>query len=279
MARRPAARPDSRPTRLAKSDLTHVIPPSSGRNEYGRDESRPDGAWQDQTISTPFPHRRGAIHCAPMPEYPQRQDLININAMNMINTRLQGQIRTTNSTGRRSIRLRAYDYTQAGAYFVTICTHDRVCCLGEVVNNEMRLNDSGRRVHEQWHALPHRFSQVKPDTFVVMPNHIHGIFFIVAAQFVAPNDQDVIPTGAINRAPTVGEIMRTFKAVSTRRIHQDGRDDFAWQRNYYEHIIRNESALARIRDYIINNPQQWTLDRENPASTAAHGAAGDDLCV
>ena len=109
------------------------------------------------------------------------------------------------------------------------------------------------------------------DEFVIMPNHIHGILQItpVGAQFIAPKNlgatnNGVINKGAINRAPTLGEIVRTFKAASTRRIRRMGQDGFAWQRNYYEHIIRDEYSLIRIREYIVNNPAQWALDCENP---------------
>jgi hypothetical protein len=111
------------------------------------------------------------------------------------------------------------------------------------------------------------------DEFVVMPNHMHGII-IVGAPFMAPYgpgavnpgavNQGAVNPGAINRAPTLGEIVRSFKALATRRIRQAGVTAFAWQRNYYEHIIRDEESLNRIREYIRNNPLQWALDRENP---------------
>ena len=90
-----------------------------------------------------------------------------------------------------------------------------------------------------------------------MPNHLHGIIF-VGARFIAP-----LSSGAMNGAPTLGEIVRTFKAVASRSVRKNG-VNFSWQRNYYEHIIRNEYELARAREYIVNNPAQWALDRENP---------------
>lgn len=182
---------------------------------------------------------------------------------------------------RRSIRLKAYDYSRAGAYFVTICTHARACVFGDVVDGAMVLNDAGRVARDEWRRLPERFTQLSPDAFVVMPNHIHGIIFNAGAQFIAParvqgSGQDAMKTsfgvsqsasfGVANRAPTVGEIVRAFKAVTTRRIRQSGIHAFAWQRNYYEHIIRDEASLLSLREYITNNPLQWALDCENPAN-------------
>lgn len=169
---------------------------------------------------------------------------------------------------RRSLRLQGYDYAQAGAYFVTVCTQGRACLFGGIVDGEMRTNDAGRIVQSEWEALPGRFSGIDVDAFIVMPNHAHGILWInpVGAPFMAPHDPGADDPGAMNRAPTLGEIIRTFKAVATRRLRQSGLSEFAWQRNYYEHIIRDEASLHRIREYIVNNPLQWALDRENPAN-------------
>lgn len=179
---------------------------------------------------------------------------------------------------RRSLRLQGYDYTQAGAYFVTICTQDRACLFGEIVDGEMRLNDAGRMVQAEWEALPGRFSGIDVDASIVMPNHAHGILLInpVGAPFMAPHDPGADNPGAMNRAPTLGEIIRAFKAVATRRLRQSGLSEFAWQRNYYEHIIRDESSLQGIREYIMNNPLRWALDRENPAHVDA-GLVGAGL--
>jgi putative transposase len=169
---------------------------------------------------------------------------------------------------RRSIRLKGYDYKQAGAYFVTICTRDRECLFGWVTDCEMRLNDIGRKAQAAWEALPTRFANMFLDAFIVMPNHIHGII-LVGAQFIAPHHSEqnpvgVAPQGAMNRAPTLGEIVRTYKAVSTHLIRRTMKSDFAWQRNYYEHVIRDDQSLEHIRDYIVNNPARWADDEENP---------------
>jgi len=187
---------------------------------------------------------------------------------------------------RRSIRLRGYDYSQAGAYFVTICVQGRVCLLGDVVDGQMQLNEAGRIAQYVWNELPQRFPGIALDQYAIMPNHVHGIIVLVGAQFIAPNDalinqgvinqgvinQGVINQGVINHAPTLGEIVRTFKAVTTRRIRLLRVSYFAWQRNYYEHIIRNDGELNRAREYIVSNPSGWQLDQlhpDNPLETTA----------
>src|SRR5262245_39018810 len=156
-------------------------------------------------------------------------------------------------------------------YFVTICTRNRECLFGAVTDNEVRLTDSGRFASVAWKELPFRFPIVSLDSFVVMPNHIHGII-IVGAQFIAPastphNHQDTAEEGAMNRAPTLGELVRSYKAASTRLIRQTANADFAWQRNYYEYIVRTDESLNRIRQYILDNPLRWAIDGENPDAT------------
>jgi len=263
---------------------------------------------------------------------------------------------------RRSMRLKGYDYSQAGAYFVTICTQGRACLFGEVVDGEMRLNDAGRMVVAEWERLPALFPNVVLDAFVVMPNHIHGIVILTdpaddatdgataigatisgattggaatggATTRVAPTTagddatpvgaglvpalstmarDDAIPVGAgivpvpsvpapstpaqsvpapsvpvpstpaqsvpapstpapSVPAPTLGDVIGAFKSrvtvEYTRGVKTLGWTPFdkrLWQRNYYEHIIRNEEALNRIRRYIVENPIRWAFDRENP---------------
>ena len=132
------------------------------------------------------------------------------------------------------------------------------------------MNDAGRLVQAVWNELPKRFAKLEIDEFIVMPNHIHGIL-IVGAQFIAPSslrhdDHDAKP-GAMNRAPTLGEIVRAYKAASTHIVRSTVNSDFAGQRNYYEHIIRDDESLNRIRQYIHNNPGNRQFDRENSAAT------------
>jgi putative transposase len=155
---------------------------------------------------------------------------------------------------------KGYDYSEPSGYFVTICTRERRCLLREISEDKMILNDCGKMVETVWNELPLRFPTVKLDGYVVMPNHVHGIIILeqppVGAQFIAPK-------GAINRVPTLGNIIRFFKACSSRQIRQKLSPLFGWQRNYFDHVIRNDEDLNRIRQYIIDNPLSWALDEEN----------------
>ena len=181
---------------------------------------------------------------------------------------------------RRSIRLPGYDYRQAGAYFVTICAQGRALLFGEIRGDEMELNDAGQMLVSQWQALPQRFPNVRLDAFVVMPNHVHGIIVLVDANTspdgdgattrVAPTLED--PVGA-----SLGEAVGAYKSLTTveyaRGVNASGWTPFdgrLWQRNYYEHIVRNEAALDDIRQYIIHNPAKWAEDEENPARRRSH---------
>ena len=280
---------------------------------------------------------------------------------------------------RRSIRLRGYDYSQPGAYFITVCTHDRACMFGEVVDGEMQLNEYGQIVRDAWDDLPNHYAGVTLDAFVIMPNHVHGIIVltgsparadgvtlgatfetvsmgmatgsmavdsaagtdsvrtdtaagadvanagvagagmvVVGAGFkpapttpptiiAAPADAAPAPTTpptiaaapadaapAPTTPPTIiaapadaapasasagnpmpdharpvplSEVVRAFKTFSARRINKRRNTQGVpvWQRNYYEHIVRDEKSLNRIREYIANNPLRWTMDRENRA--------------
>ena len=165
---------------------------------------------------------------------------------------------------RRSIRLKDFDYSQSGAYFVTIVTHQRRCFFGEVAGGDVQLSEAGRIVNEMWQRLSERFDNVSADSFVVMPNHVHGIV-TVGAQLIAP---DGAGDGAMNRAPTLGQIIRAVKAASTYRIRQSTGLEALWQRNYYEHVIRDGKSLDRIRRYIAENPARWQFDPNNPNASS-----------
>lgn len=172
---------------------------------------------------------------------------------------------------RRSLRLKDYDYTQAGAYFITICTHNRECLFGNVMDGEMQLNETGRIVADEWVKSGEIRNEIALDVWVVMPNHLHGIV-IFADPIGAHGDAPLRPPGraVLFRPPkSLGSMIAGFKSATTKRVNQSRQSPGGkvWQRNYYEHIIRNEQSLARIREYIINNPLQWELDRENPANT------------
>lgn len=176
---------------------------------------------------------------------------------------------------RRSIRLKGYDYTQAGAYFITICTHNRECLFGEITDGRMQLNHAGIMLEHYWRAIPEHFPHVVLDAFVVMPNHIHGILYIHDTPVGANNYSPLpsaIPAGMSHgTSKTVGSVVRGFKIGVTKWIRCHTAIHDVWQRNYYEHIIRDDRALQRIRHYIANNPKQWALDRENPAYQNGQG--------
>jgi len=166
---------------------------------------------------------------------------------------------------RQSIRLRAYDYTQGGMYFITICTLNKFLLFGHVMDGNMVLNDIGTIVEDEWKKINILRSNITLDAFVVMPNHVHGIMVVnepVGAHCMRPNESNHEPSGRVQRAPTIGDIVRGYKSSVTKQIQQlkNDRETPVWQRNYYERIIRNENELAGIREYIASNPMQWELD-------------------
>ncbi len=177
---------------------------------------------------------------------------------------------------RRSIRLKGYDYSRAGAYFVTICAQDKRCLFGDIVDGEMVLNDAGRMVQIVWDELPKYYPGIGTDTCQIMPNHIHGIIVIVGASPCACPGPSACPgTNGQPRgvAPTLAlpDVVHRFKTMTTKRyadgVKKNRWQPFPrklWQRNYYEHIIRDEDDLNNIREYITENPVKWEFDRENP---------------
>jgi putative transposase len=174
---------------------------------------------------------------------------------------------------RRSLRLKDYDYAQSGAYFVTIVAQERTCLFGNIVDGALQLNDAGGMVQLSWSELSLHYPGVGTDAFVVMPNHFHGIITLVGvgpcAYPQSGQPQEIAPTISLPDA------VHRFKSLTTKRyadgVKQSGWVPFPgklWQRNYYEHIIRNEKSLARIREYILNNPMRWSFDPENLAAIA-----------
>jgi putative transposase len=184
---------------------------------------------------------------------------------------------------RRSIRLQGYDYSQPGMYFVTICTQGKELLFGEVAKGEMAVNKYGRMIWEEWYRSAEIRREVRLDEFMVMPNHLHGIVVITSAEAhgvgaIGRHEIIAIVVGAHGRAPlqhrqlhrqprSLGSFVAGFKSATTKRINDlRGTPGVPlWQRNYYEHVIRNEEELHRIREYIQTNPLRWELDRENPA--------------
>jgi len=175
---------------------------------------------------------------------------------------------------RRSTRLSRYDYSGRGAYFVTICTHQKKHMFGEVVEGEMKPSEYGKIITLYWKDLSRRYPIVELDEFVLMPNHIHGIIRIVGAE----------PVGAIHELPRqksaraihesplqkrrkmlLPKIIGYFKMNTAKRINETRNTPAlaVWQRNYYEHVVRNDDELNKTRDYIVTNPLRWQTDPEN----------------
>ena len=179
---------------------------------------------------------------------------------------------------RRSIRLKGYDYSQPGWYFITIVVQNRQMLFGDVVNGEMVLNNAGRIADQCWREIPKHYPNVQLDEYVIMPNHVHGIIGIImddknagAKNFTNVGVQNFEPLRfeSMHRENkyqkiiprSIGSIIRGFKIGVTKWFRQNTEIYTVWQRNYWDHIIRNEIELNRIRDYIINNPKNWNKDR------------------
>jgi putative transposase len=181
---------------------------------------------------------------------------------------------------RKTIRLRNYDYSQKGIYFVTICCRNKESLFGKIINELMIFNDMGKIADQYWQEIPQHYPNVYLDEYIIMPNHIHGIL-IIEQQAVGANDHspyDHFPKKlslsqhcwANNYPPlrygtskTIGAIIRGYKIGVTKWFRKNTNNYLVWQRNYYEHIIRNEKSLEQIRRYIINNPFNWQYDELN----------------
>ena len=177
---------------------------------------------------------------------------------------------------RHSIRLRGRDYTRGGAYFVTMCTYERACLFGAVIDGEMHLNEYGEIVLQEWFRTAELRPHVRLDEaeFVVMPNHVHGIIWIIDAEGRQNEAEggvtsDESPSPGAKRG-SIGAIIARFKGASAKRINLRRGTPGAsvWQRGYYDHVIRNKATLHQIRRYIITNPLRWSHDRENLDRTA-----------
>ena len=199
---------------------------------------------------------------------------------------------------RRSIRLQGYDYSQEGLYFITICCQDRAHLFGEIVDGKMILNDAGLQAKKSWQDIPNHFPNAVLHEYIIMPNHIHGIIEFVGANQYSPNNNspnnnspnqtfsdngnDVenndkakdleLVNGTKNFSPlpnatwrspskTIGSVIRGFKIGVTKWMRNNTTVVNVWQRNYYDHIIRNEQDYERISEYIKNNPILWKEDR------------------
>ena len=201
---------------------------------------------------------------------------------------------------RRSLRLRGFDYSQAGAYFVTLVTEGRANLFGEIADEVMCLNWLGEVIRSTWLRLPVYFP-VELDEWVIMPNHLHAILWIfdsrrgeISARLDAspfapstsqaewapwrsPSDASLLSHAIGTKSGSLGAIIQNFKSVTTRKIHtrhkgeasveleaspqQPGSQRRIWQRNYYDHIIRNQTELEQICQYIAANPHRWCEDQ------------------
>ncbi len=192
---------------------------------------------------------------------------------------------------RRSIRLKGYDYSQAGLYFITICTKNRECIFGKIENGIMEINDYGKIANDEWLKTASIRENVELDEYVIMPNHIHGIIILVETngkdtagrgdetgvraygdttqptlskvRAYSETPQPVSTSSFQSPSNNIGSIIRGFKSAVTKRINdfQNTPGSTVWQRNYYEHIIRNEKSYSRISEYIRTNPLKWQEDK------------------
>jgi len=172
---------------------------------------------------------------------------------------------------RQSLRLRGYDYSQEGAYFITICTHNKRWLFGHIIGREMHLNDAGKMIQSVWQDLPERFTNIEIDEFIIMPNHIHAILVIIR-----PDTVTNLPGVRYHDRPkgtlpgTTGRILQAYKSITTDEyingVKRWGWKPFRrklWQTNYWDHIIRDEKDYNHICEYIYNNPAQWGNDPLN----------------
>ncbi len=202
---------------------------------------------------------------------------------------------------RRSIRLKGYDYSQAGMYFITMCVQNRECLFGEVIDGEMILNDAGKMIEKWYRELPNKFSDIESGEYIVMPNHFHCIIInngsnaaavdVGADPRVCPNVEEIIKKeiaiemggehvgspqpgspqpGSLQSGSPLYRVIQWFKTMTTNEYIRGVKtldwtpfNKKVWQRDYYEHIIRNDIAYHNITNYIINNPAKWTGDTFN----------------
>ncbi|MDD5341107.1 MAG: transposase [Patescibacteria group bacterium] len=169
-----------------------------------------------------------------------------------------------------STRLGHWNYADGGFYYVTICTKDRKCCLGEIRGNNVYLSKIGEIVLDEWLKTQKLRPNVVLDDFIIMPNHIHGIIVIKNNQTAVETHCNASLQRTEQRQNAFGpqrnnlsSITRGFKGSVVRNCRENN-FDFEWQPRYYEHIIKNDEDYARIKGYIANNPVNWEFDRDNP---------------
>jgi len=161
---------------------------------------------------------------------------------------------------RKIIRLHKYDYSRNGYYFITICTLNRICYFGDIINNIMILSKTGQIILSQLLWLEKQYQYIKIDTYSIMPNHVHVIIKI--DNLFCRGGSRPAPT-VIQKIKPIPEIIGAFKTTSCKLIRQTEYKYFIWQRSFYDRIIRNDIELNAIREYIKNNPRNWETDRNN----------------
>jgi REP element-mobilizing transposase RayT len=198
-----------------------------------------------------------------------------------------------------STRLKGWDYSAAGYYFVTICTKERRCFFGDVVNGEMVLSPIGEIVAEEWQKTAQIRPNVAMDVWIIMPNHVHGIIVIYTPNVETSRwgvstgdgtDRGVSTGDGTDRGVSTGDgtdrgvstikpganpawkpnslgsIVNQIKSICTKRIWKTGFGDFGWQSRFYDRILRDETALQKVRQYILDNPKKWVMDKNNPSN-------------
>jgi REP element-mobilizing transposase RayT len=162
-----------------------------------------------------------------------------------------------------STRLKEWDYSSPGYYFVTMCTQNRECAFGEIVNGQMQLSSIGKIVAEEWQKTEQIRENIELDEWIIMPNHIHAI---VVIEDDKKNNVETHCNASLQiNKNNLSYIIRGFKSSATKRIRTSGHTDFSWQSRFYDHVIRNENSLEQIREYIHNNALKWDTDEDNPA--------------
>jgi REP element-mobilizing transposase RayT len=154
-----------------------------------------------------------------------------------------------NMFARKPNRIKKFDYSHPNFYFVTICTKDRREHFGEIFDCEMVLNNAGQAAEDFWEEIPKHYDNVELDEFIIMPNHLHGIV--------------ILETKAGGLQSNLSQIIGSYKNIVSKHLHTGGFANFAWQKSFYDNVIRDEKSLRRIREYIRNNPRKWGLDRNN----------------
>jgi len=159
---------------------------------------------------------------------------------------------------RKQLRLKNYNYSQNGMYFVTICTYRKECFFGKVINDEMKLNSAGKIARKYLKDIPQYYNGVSIDEFIIMPNHIHLIVELVDA---VVTEQCSVTTKNNKNYGLLSKIIKSYKNAITKEINKKfGKNNFKWQRSYYDHVIRKEESLQKIKEYIMINPREWKRD-------------------